>query len=99
MCTAPVTRIARSASAKPCLSMPGSSLEMPTNVPSIFPVSNACLLKCDAGRLRLLAEEERHNQDTVPIGNIGMFTINGIWEGELTVVSSHVPFVKEHLFD
>ena len=51
---------------------------MSANVPSIFPVSGACLRKCDEGRLHLLTAEERYDQDTVAIGGIGMFTIDGI---------------------
>ena len=59
------------------LYMAGSVLQMAANVPSIFPVSGACLRKCDEGRLHLLTAEERYDQDTVAIGNIVMFTIDG----------------------
>ena len=78
--------------------MAGSSLQMSANVPSIFTVSNACLGEGDTGRMRLLAEEERYDQDTVAIGDVGMFTIDSIWEDEFTVVPSHIPFIEEHLF-
>ena len=47
------------------LYMVGSILQVSANVPSIFTVSDACPGEGDAGRLRLLAEVERYDQDTV----------------------------------
>jgi hypothetical protein len=81
------------------LDIAGSLLQVSAKVPPIFTMGRARLLKSDAGRLYLLTEQECDDQDTVAIGDIGMFPIDGLWEDEFTVIGAHVPFVQQDIFD
>jgi hypothetical protein len=71
---------------------------MPALVAPVFTVRRAGPGERDASRLRHFTGEQGDDQDAVAIGNIGVFPIDGIGEGDLTVIASHAPFVEEHLF-